>query len=166
MTPAASQRMMKMCAALWGSQSWLPPAFQPAPGHAGKRVRRQDCLPHSYFRGRLRLVHPRGSSDVDSGDFRAAAQHGGACFSLPSERSSDTHLPPPYAIDQPLRTVGTRYLLASTLLVIFIFAGSYSSLPSNRRAITPSSIHSTNGAATLKLEQAGSPPLQARIQSR
>src|ERR1035438_1392609 len=72
----------------------------------------------------------------------------------------------PYAIDQPLRTVGTRYLLASTLLVIFIFAGSYSSLPSARRAITPSSIHSTNGAATLKLEQAGSPPLQARIQSR
>src|ERR1035438_9781939 len=28
---------------LWGSQSWLPPAFQPAPGHAGKRVRKQDC---------------------------------------------------------------------------------------------------------------------------
>ena len=43
---------------------------------------------------------------------------------------------------------------------------SYSSLPSTRSAITPSSIHSTNGAATLKLEQAGSPPLQARIQSR
>jgi hypothetical protein len=27
MTPAASQRMMKMGAALWGSQSWLQPAF-------------------------------------------------------------------------------------------------------------------------------------------
>src|ERR1019366_295336 len=62
--------------------------------------------------------------------------------------------PHPYVIDQPLRTVGPRYLLASTLLVIFIFTGSYSSLPSTRRAITPSSIHSTNGAATLKLEQA------------
>src|ERR1035438_7634827 len=33
----------------WGSQSWLPPAFQPAPGRAGKRVRRQDCLPHILF---------------------------------------------------------------------------------------------------------------------
>src|SRR5438477_12455382 len=71
-----------------------------------------------------------------------------------------------YVIDQPLRTVGVRYLFASTLLVIFIFDWSYSSLPSTRNAITPSSIHSTNGAATLKLEQAGSPPLQARIQSR
>src|ERR1035438_8576104 len=37
MTPSgASQRMMKMCAALWGSQSWLQPAFsRPSAGHAG-----------------------------------------------------------------------------------------------------------------------------------
>ena len=33
-------------------------------------------------------------------------------------------------------------------------------------AITPSSIQLTNGPATEKLEQAASPPLQARIQSR
>ena len=33
-------------------------------------------------------------------------------------------------------------------------------------AATPSSIHSTNGAATSKLEHAGSPPLQARMKSR
>src|ERR1039458_8803758 len=66
---------------------------------------------------------------------------------------------------QPLRKAGLRYLLASALLVIFILAASYSILPSTRSAITPSNIHSTNGAATLKLEQAGSPPLAARIQS-
>src|SRR5437870_5062800 len=67
---------------------------------------------------------------------------------------------------QPLRTYGFKYLFASALLVMRIFAGSYSILPSTRSAITPRSIHSTNGAATLKLEQAASPPLQARIQSR
>jgi hypothetical protein len=37
----------RMCATRWGSQSWLPPAFQPASGRARKRVRRQDCLPHA-----------------------------------------------------------------------------------------------------------------------
>ena len=60
---------------------------------------------------------------------------------------------------QPLRKTGFRSLLASALLVIRIFSGSYSSLPSCRSAITPSSIHSTNGAATSKFEHAGSPPL-------
>src|ERR1051325_6967399 len=67
---------------------------------------------------------------------------------------------------QPLRKVGRRYLLASGWLVMRILEASYSILPSTRREMTPSSIHSTNGAALLKLEQAGSPPLQARIQSR
>src|SRR5438094_5650780 len=67
---------------------------------------------------------------------------------------------------QPLRKVGLMSLLASALLVIRIFSLSHSSFPSNRRARTPSEIHSVNGAATLKFEQAGSPPLQARIQSR
>src|SRR5260370_17957460 len=62
---------------------------------------------------------------------------------------------------QPLRNVGFSSLLASELLVIFILSGSYSSLPSCRSAIAPSSIHSTNGAATSKFEQAGSPPLHA-----
>jgi hypothetical protein len=33
-------------AILWGSQSWLQPAFSRL-GRAGKRVRRQDCLPHA-----------------------------------------------------------------------------------------------------------------------
>ena len=47
-TPVASQTV-RVCAPQWGSQSWLPPAFQPAPGRAGKRVRRQDCLPEVYF---------------------------------------------------------------------------------------------------------------------
>src|SRR5438270_11486797 len=50
--------------------------------------------------------------------------------------------------DQPLRMYGFRYLFASALFVIFIFTGSYSTLPSVRSAMTPSSIHSTNGAAT------------------
>src|SRR6266700_2645754 len=68
--------------------------------------------------------------------------------------------------DQPLRIYGFKYLFASALFVIRILIGSYSTLPSTRSAITPSSIHSTNGAATLKLEHEGSPPLQARIQSR
>ena len=66
---------------------------------------------------------------------------------------------------QPLRKAGRRYLFASALLVKRPFAASHSSLPSTRSAMTPSSIHSTNGADTLKFEQAGSPPLQARIQS-
>src|ERR1019366_1780793 len=36
MTPAASQRMMKMGAAWGGSQSWLQPAFsRPSAGHEG-----------------------------------------------------------------------------------------------------------------------------------
>src|SRR5262249_34860964 len=67
---------------------------------------------------------------------------------------------------QPLRKTGLMNLLASVMLVIRILTGSYSILPSTRSAITPSSIHSTNGPATLKFEQDGSPPLQARIQSR
>src|SRR5262249_21192416 len=67
---------------------------------------------------------------------------------------------------QPLRTSGLRYRLASAMLVTFIFALSHSSLPSKRSATTPSRIHSVNGPATLKFEQAGSPPLQARSQSR
>ena len=33
-------------------------AARPAPGRAGKRVRRQDCLPEVYFRGIHELVHP------------------------------------------------------------------------------------------------------------
>src|SRR5579864_2721273 len=71
-----------------------------------------------------------------------------------------------YVSDQPLRNVGLRYLFASGLLVNRILAASHSSLPSTRKAITPSSIHSTKGTATSKFEHAGSPPLQARIQSR
>src|SRR5258708_37461347 len=67
---------------------------------------------------------------------------------------------------QPLRKVGLMSLLASALLVIRIFSLSHSSFPSNRSASTPSEIHSVNGPATLKFEQAGSPPLHARIQSR
>src|SRR5216684_8405045 len=62
---------------------------------------------------------------------------------------------------QPLGNVGFSSLLASGLLVIFILSGSHSSLPSCHSAITPCSIHSTNGAATSKFEQAGSPPSQA-----
>src|SRR5262249_22515488 len=71
-----------------------------------------------------------------------------------------------YVSDQPLRNAGFRYLFASALSVIRIFTGSYSIFPSTRSAITPSSIHSTNGPAIERSEHAGSPPLQARIQSR
>ena len=51
--------------------NWLPPAFQPAPGRAGKRVRRQDCLPPIFQTGPgstrpstaiQRTVHPRRQS--------------------------------------------------------------------------------------------------------
>src|ERR1035438_5152125 len=50
--------------------------------------------PHVYFRGRLRLVHPGISSVI----------FGGACFSLPSERSSDRplHLPAEMGYPCPL----------------------------------------------------------------
>src|SRR6185369_4340572 len=71
-----------------------------------------------------------------------------------------------YPSVQPLRNVGLISLLASGLFVIRIFSLSHSSYPSNRRARTPSDTHSVKGADTLKFEQAGSPPLQARIQSR
>ena len=47
-----------------------------------------------------------------------------------------------------------------------IFRASHSSLPLYFIAITPSSIHCTKGALTLKLEHAGSPPLQAGTQFR
>jgi len=47
---------MKMFETPWGSQSWLPPAFQPAPGRSRKRVRRQDCLPHTDSRRRHKAV--------------------------------------------------------------------------------------------------------------
>ena len=67
---------------------------------------------------------------------------------------------------QPLRNFGFRYSFASLLFVNRIFSASHISLPSNFMAITPSSIHCTNGPATLKFEHDGSPPLQARIQSR
>src|ERR1035438_9148424 len=62
MTPSGeSQRMMKVYAALWGSQSWLQPAFsRPSVGHEGSPMPRksrlkggcgQDCPPHmrSHF---------------------------------------------------------------------------------------------------------------------
>src|SRR5258708_5438298 len=89
----------------------------------------------------------------------------GTCFSLfvCVFRTSGAS---PYDGIQPLRSVGLRYLLASELFVNRILAASHSSFPSTLSAITPSNIHSTNGAATLKLEHAASPPLQARIQSR
>src|ERR1700722_11893636 len=68
--------------------------------------------------------------------------------------------------DHPLRKVGLRYAFASLLLANRVLAASHSSFPPTRTAIAPNSIHSTNGTATLKFEHAGSPPLQARIQSR
>ena len=55
---------------------------------------------------------------------------------------------------------------ASGLLVIFMFSASHSSFVFSLTAIAPRAIHSVNGAETLKLEQAGTPPLHARIQSR
>ena len=65
-----------------------------------------------------------------------------------------------------MRNLGLTYLLASRLLVTFIFALFHSSLPSKRNDSTPSSIHSVKGPATLKSEHDGSPHLAARIQSR
>src|ERR1035438_5133191 len=54
MTPAASQRMMQMCAALWGSQSWLQPAFsRPSAGHEGSLMAR----PTPIFEEGSSLVH-------------------------------------------------------------------------------------------------------------
>src|SRR5712692_10071542 len=69
-------------------------------------------------------------------------------------------------ISQPLRNMGFTHLLASLLLVNSILAASHISLPSKWTAIAPSTTHSAYGPATLKLEQAGAPPLQARSQSR
>ncbi len=71
-----------------------------------------------------------------------------------------------YVNVQPFRKLGRMSLLASALLVIRMRSLSQSSLPSKRNARTPRVIHSVNGAETLKLEHAGSPPLAARIQSR
>src|SRR5262249_59170243 len=69
-------------------------------------------------------------------------------------------------ISQPLRKSGRTSLFASLLLVISPLTLSHSSLPSTRTAIAPSTSHSVYGPAMLKLEQAGAPPLHARIQSR
>src|ERR1035437_1193692 len=66
---------------------------------------------------------------------------------------------------QPLRISGLTNLLASALLVKRMLRLSHSSLPGTRQAITASASHSANGAVTLKSEQEGSPPLQARTQS-
>src|ERR1019366_5530090 len=52
MTRAASQRMMKMGAALWGSQSWLQPAFsRPCAGHEGSLMAQEP--PERRLRARL-----------------------------------------------------------------------------------------------------------------
>jgi hypothetical protein len=52
MTPAASQRMMKMRAALWGSQSWLQPAFsQLSAEHEGSLMTQEP--PERRLRARL-----------------------------------------------------------------------------------------------------------------
>lgn len=67
---------------------------------------------------------------------------------------------------QLLRNTGFTYLFASLLFVNPIFFASHNSLPGTRAAMAPSTIHSVYGPAMLKLEHAGSPPLQARIQSR
>src|SRR6266568_1792403 len=67
---------------------------------------------------------------------------------------------------QPLRNFGISSRFASSLFVIRFFCASHISLPSTRIAITPSSIHCTNGPEMLKFEHAGVPPFAARIQSR
>src|ERR1039458_9649272 len=52
MTRAASQRMMKMGAALWGSQSWLQPAFsRPCAGHESSLMAQEP--PERRLRARL-----------------------------------------------------------------------------------------------------------------
>src|ERR1035441_6664977 len=86
--------MMKMCAALWGSQSWLQPAFsRPSAGHEGSLMAQEP----PERRLRARLPAPRLFSDKapPCPSERSSDIFGGACFSLPSERSSDrpSHLP-------------------------------------------------------------------------
>jgi hypothetical protein len=115
---------------------------------------RQPRLRVRRFRQRWR--HRHGDREPERAAFAAAQRCERRRALAESEAGSD----------QPLRNVGLRYLFASALLVKRIFAASHSSLPATRRAIAPNSIHSTKGTATLKFEHAGSPPLQARIQSR
>src|SRR5262245_53535210 len=69
-------------------------------------------------------------------------------------------------ISHPLRKSGRTSLFASRLLDISPLVLSHSILPSQRTAIAPRTSHSVYGPAMLKLEHAGAPPLQARIQSR
>jgi hypothetical protein len=48
--------MMKMCAALWGSQSWLQPAFsRPSAGHEGSLMAQEP--PERRLRARLPAPH-------------------------------------------------------------------------------------------------------------
>ena len=91
---------------------------------------------------------------------------GRAIFNPHESADTEAMILPAYPMCHPFRITGFSSSFASELLVIFIFSASHSSLVFNLIAIAPSAIHSVNGAETLKFEQAGTPPLQARIQSR
>ena len=56
--------------------------------------------------------------------------------------------------------------MASGLFVKRMFFASHSSFPGTCRAMATSASHSAKGALMLKSEHDGSPPLQARTQSR
>src|ERR1039457_6687605 len=105
MTRAASQRMMKMGTALWGSQSWLQPAFsRPCAGHEGslmaqeppeRRLRARLPAPRLFSRKAPPCASER-SSELEFGHFQATAPHWWGMLQLakasearPSERSSE-----------------------------------------------------------------------------
>src|SRR5271157_455592 len=75
--------MMKICAALWGSQSWLQPAFsRPSAGHEGSLMAQKP----PERRLRARLPAPRLFSR------KAPPCASERSSDVASERSSDVHL--------------------------------------------------------------------------
>jgi hypothetical protein len=119
MTRAASQRMMKMGAALWGSQSWLQPAFsRPCAGHEGslmaqeppeRRLRARLPAPRLFSRKAPPCASER-SSELEFGHFQATAPHWWGMLQRDLRRGRIEQKcapkPPPIRPHKPLQTNG------------------------------------------------------------
>src|ERR1017187_8011857 len=120
MTRAASQRMTKMRAALWGSQSWLQPAFSRLSAeHEGSLMTQEP--PERRLRARLPAprLFSRKAPPCASERSSDCLGFGGACFSLPTAGGRPPRLlcdpspPQPAARVRPCALPSTR--LASAI---------------------------------------------------
>src|ERR1017187_1080126 len=107
MTPAASQRMMKMNAALWGSQSWLQPAFSRLSAeHEGSLMTQEP--PERRLRARLPAPRLFSRKALPCASERSSDIFGGAGFSLSPPACGRTLPPPrrpPRALERPAPNV-------------------------------------------------------------